>query len=74
MPALSTGPTLRAYPLLFIVRKPGLAVERHEILALPSERVAKWWVPDDVVFLDTLPVGARARCRRSVCASCTGVL
>jgi 3-(methylthio)propionyl---CoA ligase len=53
VPALSTGPTLRAYPLLFIVRKPGLAVEKDEILALLSERVAKWRVPDDVVFLDT---------------------
>ena len=32
-------------------------LEREEILAFLTERVAKWWVPDDVIFLDALPVG-----------------
>ena len=56
-------------PLLFIVRKPGKAVEREEILAFLTERVAKWWVPDDVVFLDALPVGGTGKvrlCRRGL--------
>lgn len=51
-------------PLLFIVRKPGKAVEREEILAFLTERVAKWWVPDDVVFLDALPVGGTGKVQK----------
>lgn len=51
-------------PLLFIVRKPGQALERDDILAFLSERVAKWWVPDDVVFLDALPVGGTGKVQK----------
>ena len=51
-------------PLLFIVRKPGQSVEKEEILAFLSERVAKWWVPDDVVFLDALPVGGTGKVQK----------
>ena len=51
-------------PLLFIVRKPGKTVEREEILAFLAERVAKWWVPDDVIFLDALPVGGTGKVQK----------
>ena len=51
-------------PLLFIVRKPGKTVEREEILAFLTERVAKWWVPDDVIFLDALPVGGTGKVQK----------
>ena len=51
-------------PLLFIVRKPGQTVEREEILSFLAERVAKWWVPDDVVFLDALPVGGTGKVQK----------
>ena len=51
-------------PLLFIVRKPGQSVEKEEILAYLTERVAKWWVPDDVVFLDALPVGGTGKVQK----------
>ena len=39
------------------MRKPGQTLEKDEILACVAERVTKWWVPDDVVFVDSLPVG-----------------
>ena len=52
-------------PLLFVVRKPGKSLEREEILAFLTERVAKWWVPDDVVFLDSLPVGGTGKVQKS---------
>ena len=52
-------------PLLFVVRKPGKAVEREEILAFLTERVAKWWVPDDVIFLDALPVGGTGKVQKN---------
>ena len=51
-------------PLLFIVRKPGQSLEKEEMLAFLTERVAKWWVPDDVVFLDALPVGGTGKVQK----------
>ena len=52
-------------PLLFIVKKPGQSLEKEEILAFLAERVAKWWVPDDVVFLDALPVGGTGKVQKA---------
>ena len=52
-------------PLLFVVRKPGKSLEREEILAFLTERVAKWWVPDDVVVQDSLPVGGTGKVQNS---------
>ena len=51
-------------PLLFIVRKPGQALRKDEILGFLADRVAKWWVPDDVVFLDALPVGGTGKVQK----------
>jgi fatty-acyl-CoA synthase len=42
-------------PLLVVVRKPGAAVSREEMLKFFEGRVAKWWIPDDVVFVEQLP-------------------
>jgi acyl-CoA synthetase (AMP-forming)/AMP-acid ligase II len=42
-------------PLLLVVTKPGETLTRDEILSFLSERVARWWLPDDVVFVDALP-------------------
>lgn len=42
-------------PLLLIVRVPGMAVSREAILKFLTPKVAKWWLPDDVVFVDALP-------------------
>ena len=51
-------------PLLFVVRKPGQSLEKDEMLAFLAEHVAKWWVPDDVVFLDALPVGGTGKVQK----------
>jgi fatty-acyl-CoA synthase len=42
-------------PLLLVVRKPGHDVAPAEIIAHLSGHVAKWWLPDDVLFVDSLP-------------------
>ena len=42
-------------PLLVVVRKTGAQVTREELLKYFEGRVAKWWIPDDVVFVDQLP-------------------
>jgi fatty-acyl-CoA synthase len=42
-------------PLLVAVKKPGASVTREELLAFFDGKVAKWWIPDDVVFVAELP-------------------
>jgi fatty-acyl-CoA synthase len=51
-------------PLMFIVRKPGVNLEKEEILKFLEDKVAKWWVPDDVVFLESLPVGGTGKVQK----------
>ncbi len=53
-------------PLMFIVRKPDQPLECDEILAFLSERVAKWWIPDAVIFLETLPVGGTGKVQKAM--------
>jgi acyl-CoA synthetase (AMP-forming)/AMP-acid ligase II len=52
-------------PLLIAVRRPGAAVERGGLLDFLSAKVAKWWLPDDVVFVDELPHTATGKIRKS---------
>ena len=42
-------------PLLVVVRKPDAQVTREELIKFFEGRVAKWWIPDDVAFVDELP-------------------
>jgi acyl-CoA synthetase (AMP-forming)/AMP-acid ligase II len=42
-------------PLLIVVREPGAQVSREDLLAWFGGKVARWWIPDDVVFVDELP-------------------
>jgi len=49
---------------LFVVRKPGATLEKAEILEFLAGKVAKWWVPDDVIFLDSLPVGGTGKVQK----------
>ena len=42
-------------PLLVVVKKPGADVTRDALIGFYEGKIAKWWTPDDVVFVDTLP-------------------
>ena len=42
-------------PLLIVVKKPGAEVTREELLKFYEGKIAKWWLPDDVVFVEQLP-------------------
>jgi len=52
-------------PLLFIVRKPGQSLDKPQILDFLAERVAKWWLPDDVLFVDSLPLGGTGKVQKN---------
>jgi acyl-CoA synthetase (AMP-forming)/AMP-acid ligase II len=42
-------------PVLVVVRKPGTQVSAEALLAFLQGRIAKWWMPDDVIFVESLP-------------------
>ncbi|HKC31758.1 MAG TPA: long-chain fatty acid--CoA ligase, partial [Burkholderiales bacterium] len=42
-------------PLLVIVAKPGKKITKADILKFMEGKIAKWWMPDDVVFVAELP-------------------
>jgi len=44
-------------PLLVVVPKPGVELGRDELLQFFEGKVARWWIPDDVQFVDAIPLG-----------------
>jgi len=48
-------------PLLVVVKKPDAQVTREELIAHYEGKVAKWWTPDDVQFVDQIPLGATGK-------------
>jgi fatty-acyl-CoA synthase len=48
-------PRWQERPLLLVHSKSGVAVTKGEILQFLSGKIAKWWLPDDVIFVDELP-------------------
>ena len=42
-------------PILLVVRKPDSAVSAQEIADYLAQHVAKWWLPDEILFVDSLP-------------------
>ena len=48
-------------PLLVAVKTPGATLDRRGVLEYLSGRIAKWWMPDDVVFVDALPMTATGK-------------
>ena len=51
-------------PLLVVVKKPAAEVSREELLAFYEGKIAKWWTPDDVVFVDAIPLGATGKMQK----------
>jgi 3-(methylthio)propionyl---CoA ligase len=52
-------------PLLLVIKRAGMEVTREEILAFFEGKIAKWWLPDDVLFIDALPVGATGKIQKN---------
>jgi acyl-CoA synthetase (AMP-forming)/AMP-acid ligase II len=48
-------------PLLVVVKKPGAEVTKDELLKFYEGKIAKWWTPDDVQFVDAIPLGATGK-------------
>ena len=48
-------------PIIAVAKKPGAEVSRAELLAFFEGKTAKWQIPDDVVFMDAIPLGATGK-------------
>ena len=52
-------------PLLMVVKKPGAELTREQMLEFFDGKIAKWWMPDDVVFVDAIPLGATGKLQKT---------
>ena len=52
-------------PLLIAVPAPGAVPSKESVLEFLESQVAKWWLPDDVVFVEELPLGATGKIQKS---------
>jgi len=52
-------------PLLVVVKKPGVEVSKEQLLAFFEGKIAKWWTPDDVQFVEAIPLGATGKMQKN---------
>jgi fatty-acyl-CoA synthase len=48
-------------PIVAVVKRAGMDVSREELLKFYEGKIAKWQVPDDVVFVEAIPLGATGK-------------
>jgi fatty-acyl-CoA synthase len=53
-------------PLMLVIRKPGSTASAQDIRDFLAEKVVGWWLPDDVVFVDSLPLTATGKLDKKV--------
>ena len=51
-------------PVLCEVKKPGQQVDKAAVLDFLGDKVAKWWLPDEVIFVYSLPMGATGKVQK----------
>jgi 3-(methylthio)propionyl---CoA ligase len=51
-------------PIVAVVKKPGTEVSRDELIKFYEGKTAKWQIPDDVVFVDAIPLGATGKMQK----------
>jgi 3-(methylthio)propionyl---CoA ligase len=52
-------------PVLAIVKREGIAVTAQELSDWLAPKLPKWWLPDEIVFLDELPQTATGKVRKA---------
>jgi len=51
-------------PVVVVVKKPGQELTREQLLDFYAGKIAKWQIPDDVIFLDSIPLGATGKMQK----------
>lgn len=52
-------------PLLVVVPKPDRELTKQDVLEYMDGKIAKWWMPDDVVFVDEIPHTATGKIQKT---------
>ena len=52
-------------PIIAVVKKPGMDLSVTELLAFYEGKTAKWQIPDDVVFVDAIPLGGTGKMQKT---------
>ena len=50
--------------MVVVVKRPGLELTREELLASYEGKIAKWQIPDDVIFTESIPLGATGKMQK----------
>jgi len=53
-------------PILIVKLKEGASASKQEFLDFLNGKIAKWWMPDDVVFVEDIPLGATGKIDKKV--------
>lgn len=48
-------------PLLVVQLKPGASATKDELISYLNGKIAKWWTPDDVAFVEAIPLNATGK-------------
>ena len=48
-------------PILLVQPAPGQTADKADVLAFLDGKIARWWMPDDVVIVDAIPLGATGK-------------
>lgn len=51
-------------PIVAVVKRPGMDVTREDLIKFFDGKTAKWQIPDDVVFVDAIPLGATGKMQK----------
>ena len=57
-------PKWQERPLMIVVKKPGCEITKQQLLSYLSDKVAKWWLPDDIVFVGEIPHTATGKIQK----------
>ena len=52
-------------PLLLVQLKEGQSATKEDLLKHYEGKIAKWWTPDDILFVDSLPLGATGKVQKN---------
>lgn len=52
-------------PLLIVMPNKGATLSKEDVLQFFDGKMAKWWLPDDVVFIDDIPLGATGKMQKN---------
>lgn len=51
-------------PIVVVVKKPDASITKEDVLVHFEGQIAKWQIPDDVVFVDAIPLGATGKMQK----------